>query len=508
MGRKARCALLCAAFVAAVAAGPGSLLAASSPAAEGASVSLEVELSRLDQIRERLAQRRALQRALDQRVKSLADEIDALQARREHNWATLRGERDEAQALARRLDHLVPRVLARHAAVQKRREQAARMLADLASTSREVQLDPTLRARMLAVSPLMLRRLRSAESGLGALERQPDRLIVRQEEIERRVPLLMAEAERLERQRGQTQRQRQIVSARLEQVSAEVQQLSSKQQVLAQQVFNHEVAQSAHAGPKADEPALPDLATRSAAAVVLDAAVKGLLAERSRWAFAVHAVQPASSRLVAVAPKPVALTQKDASGYAEFSAVPPPPAKPLDRLLEDELGAAAPSLHAEVAGVTPLDVVLLQPGPLADGDQRVAPARLRSPRAPIMPIPGEVANPFNGLGGNDLKPGLSIVAALGQGVAAPEDGRIVFAGPFKSYGLLLIIEHQREYHTLLWGFSRLDVAIGDPVRSGQIIGVMAADAERPAELHVELRRNGRPVNPLPWLAASSNKVRG
>jgi septal ring factor EnvC (AmiA/AmiB activator) len=61
---------------------------------------------------------------------------------------------------------------------------------------------------------------------------------------------------------------------------------------------------------------------------------------------------------------------------------------------------------------------------------------------------------------------------------------------------------------LLWGFSRLDVAVGDPVRSGQIIGVMAADAERPAELHVEVRRSGRPVNSLPWLAASSNKVRG
>ena len=72
----------------------------------------------------------------------------------------------------------------------------------------------------------------------------------------------------------------------------------------------------------------------------------------------------------------------------------------------------------------------------------------------------------------------------------------------------MIIEHQREYHTLLWGFSELDVAKGDRVRTGQIVGVMAADAERPPELHVELRRNGRPVNPLPWLAASSNKVRG
>jgi len=93
-------------------------------------------------------------------------------------------------------------------------------------------------------------------------------------------------------------------------------------------------------------------------------------------------------------------------------------------------------------------------------------------------------------------------------VAAPEGGREVFAGGFKSYGLLLIIEHQREYHTLLWGFSKLDVETGDRVRTGQIVGVMAADVEGPPELHVEVRRNGRPVNPLPWLAASSNKVRG
>jgi murein DD-endopeptidase MepM/ murein hydrolase activator NlpD len=231
-----------------------------------------------------------------------------------------------------------------------------------------------------------------------------------------------------------------------------------------------------------------------------------MLAERPWLAFAVHAVQPASSQLVAVAPKSVALTPPDATGYAGLPAV-PSPAKPLNTMLEGALGTAAPRLHAEVEGLTPLDLAFLQPGPLADGSQ-VAPTRLQRPQAPIMPIPGDLAGPFSDRGGDDLKPGISIVAAPGQAVAAPEGGRVAFAGSFKSYGLLLIIEHQREYHTLLWGFSRLDVVIGDPVWSGQIVGVMAADPERPAELHVELRRNGRPVNPLPWVAASSNKVRG
>jgi len=504
MGHKARWGLLCAAFVVAAAGAPGSVWAALSPSENAASVGLAAELSRLDEIRERLVRHRALQRELHQRVESLAAEIVALEARRDHNWATLRSESDEAQALARRLDHLVPRVLARRAAVQKRRAQAARLLADLASTGRQVQIDPTLRARMLALSPLMLRRLQSAETGLDLLERQPDRLIARQEKIERRVPLLMAEAQRLQRRREQTWRQRQIVSARLAEVTAEVQQLRSTQQVVAQ---THEVAHSARAGPNADQPALPVVATRPAAVSVLDAAVKGLLAERPRLAFAVHAVQPASSQLVAVAPKSVALTPPDATGYAGLPAA-PSPAKPLDTMLEGALGSAAPSRHAEVEGLTPLDLAFLQPGPLADVGSQVAPARLQRPPTPIMPIPGDLASPFRDRGGDDLKPGISIVAAPGQAVAAPEGGRVVFAGSFKSYGLLLIIEHQREYHTLLWGFSRLDVAMGDPVWSGQIVGVMAADPERPAELHVELRRNGRPVNPLPWVAASSNKVRG
>jgi murein DD-endopeptidase MepM/ murein hydrolase activator NlpD len=378
------------------------------------------------------------------------------------------------------------------------------MLADLASTSRRVQLDPTIRARMLAISPLVLRRLQSAESGLSVLERRPDRLLARQAEIERRAPLLTAEAERLLTHREQMERQRQIVSARLEQVTAAVERLSKSQQAVAQRALQHEVAQSAHAGPKTDQLARPE----AARAAVLDAAVKGLLPGRPHRAFAVHALQPASSRLVAVALGSGARTREEAVAHAGLPAVPPPPAKPLDRMSEDEFRAAARGPHGGVDGVTPQKVVLLQPGPLADIDMGVAPARLRRPSAPIMPIPGEVANPFSALGGGELKPGLSIVAAPGQAVAAPEDGRIVFAGPFKSYGLLLIIEHQREYHTLLWGFSRLDVAIGDPVRNGQIIGVMADDAERPAQLHVELRRNGRPVNPLPWLAASSNKVRG
>jgi murein DD-endopeptidase MepM/ murein hydrolase activator NlpD len=229
--------------------------------------------------------------------------------------------------------------------------------------------------------------------------------------------------------------------------------------------------------------------------VTLDAAVKGELRSEGRLAFTAEAFQPASPQLIATAPESLDLPQALAAARAGL----PPPAKPLDASVKGALGAGEAQR---------LDIVFLEPAPLADARSRVPPARLRRSQAPIMPVPGEVVNPFSDQGGASAKPGITIAAAPGQAVAAPEDGRVVFAGAFRSYGQLLIIEHQREYHTLLWGFSELDVAKGDQVRTGQIVGVMAIDAEAVPELHVELRRNGRPVNPLPWLAANTNKVRG
>ena len=494
------------ALVLAVAVVPESLLATLAPANDGVSYGLDAELSRLAEVREQLVRRRALQLALDQQAESLARAIDSLQARREQTWATLRRERDEAQTLERELDRLVPRVLARSAAVRERRENAARLLADLASTSRRVELDPTIRARMLAISPLILERLRRAEAGLGPLEGAPAPVIARHEEVERRAPVLMAEGQRLQREREQQQQQRRVVVARLDRLSQQVQALSSEQQRLAQTVLSREVAHAVRAGPRPDQPALrADLPMRPASNVAPDAAVRGTLAEPSRLAFGVQAIQPSLPRLVATAPPSLALTRPGLTAHAELAALPPPPAKPVGAATRGELSASA---YRDADSATPLDVVFLEPAPLADVGSQVPVARLPRPQAPIMPVPGEVMNPFGDQNGDTGKPGITIAAMPGQAVAAPEDGRVVFAAPFRSYGPLLIIEHQPEYHTLLWGFAALDVEVGDQVRAGQIVGVMASDAQTAPELHVELRRNGRPVNPLPWLAASSNKVRG
>jgi len=83
----------------------------------------------------------------------------------------------------------------------------------------------------------------------------------------------------------------------------------------------------------------------------------------------------------------------------------------------------------------------------------------------------------------------------------------MFAGPFRGYGQILIIEHGAAYHTLLAGLRRLDVKLGQWLLAGEPVGVMGTSESGP-RLYVELRQAGRPINPLPWFAAVNDKVRG
>lgn len=84
-------------------------------------------------------------------------------------------------------------------------------------------------------------------------------------------------------------------------------------------------------------------------------------------------------------------------------------------------------------------------------------------------------------------------------VIAPSDGVVAFAGAFRGYGQLLIIEHGGGYHTLLSGMSRIDAVVGQRLLAGEPVGIMAPQGS--PTLYVEIRRDGQPVNPLPWLSA-------
>lgn len=103
--------------------------------------------------------------------------------------------------------------------------------------------------------------------------------------------------------------------------------------------------------------------------------------------------------------------------------------------------------------------------------------------------------------------GLTFETRPGAQVVAPFDGRVMYAGPFKGYGQILIIGHGGGYYSVLAGLDRIEQSVGQWLVAGEPVGTMPEGNQRP-RLYLELRDNGRPVNPLPWLAIHNEKVNG
>ncbi len=99
-------------------------------------------------------------------------------------------------------------------------------------------------------------------------------------------------------------------------------------------------------------------------------------------------------------------------------------------------------------------------------------------------------------------------------VISPTDGWVVYAGEFRSYGQLLIINAGQDYHILLAGLSQIDVQLGQFVLAGEPVGIMNAASRRLKSrskgnapvLYIEFRKKGRPINPGPWWVKGSKKV--
>jgi septal ring factor EnvC (AmiA/AmiB activator) len=114
--------------------------------------------------------------------------------------------------------------------------------------------------------------------------------------------------------------------------------------------------------------------------------------------------------------------------------------------------------------------------------------------------------------------GLSIATRAGAQVTAPADAWVVYAGPFRSYGQLLILNAGGGYHLLLAGMERISVDLGQFVLAGEPVAVMgsgshiaailATGSSQPV-LYIEFRKDGAPIDPGPWWAAGEvEKVRG
>ncbi len=152
---------------------------------------------------------------------------------------------------------------------------------------------------------------------------------------------------------------------------------------------------------------------------------------------------------------------------------------------------------------------------------RIAPAVAFADTKGLLPRPvnGVEVKSFgddDGLGGTTA--GVSIATRAGAGVSAPSDGWVVYAGPFRSYGQLLIINAGGGYHVLLAGMERINVELGQFVLAGEPVGVMGTrqlasmgaegiGAQQPL-LYVEFRKDGNSIDPAPWWARSSDEKVG
>jgi septal ring factor EnvC (AmiA/AmiB activator) len=136
-----------------------------------------------------------------------------------------------------------------------------------------------------------------------------------------------------------------------------------------------------------------------------------------------------------------------------------------------------------------------------------------------LPVNGARIREFgasDGLGGTEK--GLTIASRVGAQVTAPCDGWVVYSAPFRNYGQVLILNAGGGYHVVLAGMERISVNVGQFVLTGEPVAIMgsgsrvaatlASGANRPV-LYVEFRKDGIPVDPGPWWAASKGeKVRG
>ena len=151
-----------------------------------------------------------------------------------------------------------------------------------------------------------------------------------------------------------------------------------------------------------------------------------------------------------------------------------------------------------------------QPGDrLCLGQGTVRLTRLTAPKFAILAVPtARVA----------YEKGISLATRAGAQVTTPCDGWVVYAGPFRSYGQLLILNAGGGYHVLIAGMERISVNIGQFVLTGepvatmgstsQVASILATNASQPV-LYVEFRKDGTPIDPGPWWAANEGeKVRG
>ncbi|TRC89936.1 murein hydrolase activator EnvC [Mesorhizobium sp. WSM4303] len=150
--------------------------------------------------------------------------------------------------------------------------------------------------------------------------------------------------------------------------------------------------------------------------------------------------------------------------------------------------------------------------PVPEGNRLTASAPFSALQGQVaLPVTGKIKRRFGADDGNGaVMLGDMVATQSGAIVTAPADGNVLYAGPFRSYGQLLILNAGDGYHVVLAGMSRISVASGQSVLAGEPVGAMgearvastsaSKNGNATPELYVEFRKDGKPVDPTPWWA--------
>lgn len=211
----------------------------------------------------------------------------------------------------------------------------------------------------------------------------------------------------------------------------------------------------------------------------------------------------------------------------QAAATPPPAAAPGGKTppgasTEAAAPAAEPKAETPAAPSTPgkpVDVVELSPGATLGSPGRIKPEIAFAQAQGRLPLPAQGRQVLRfgektQYGGQSK--GVVLETRQGAQVTSPCDGWIVYAGEFRSYGQLLIINAGGGYHVLLAGLSQIDVQPGQFVLGGEPVGTMSgwtqqaqsAAANNAPVLYIEFRKDGTPIDPDPWWVQGHQKVQG
>ncbi|HEX6861078.1 MAG TPA: peptidoglycan DD-metalloendopeptidase family protein [Caulobacteraceae bacterium] len=162
----------------------------------------------------------------------------------------------------------------------------------------------------------------------------------------------------------------------------------------------------------------------------------------------------------------------------------------IERLLE---GAQGDQLFARSPGAMVTTLAPSSPGGVL--------ARL------VSPVPGPIIRPFGSeTASGGRAPGVTFKAQSGAPVRSPADGTVEFVAPVAGWGVVLILRSGGSHHIVLGGLGEATVAPGQSVASGETVGKAAEGGKSGAELYLEVREGGAPVDPARWLTGASRKA--